>query len=105
VRRLRVTLWCCLEVLPGGGGHPWPLFWKAGSPCGACRHPENYVIRINDGDTIQDQVKRRPKTVRLLGVDTPEIRDPRKPFEYVGREASRFTASVLKIIGVGFSFR
>jgi micrococcal nuclease len=29
--------------------------------------------------------------VRLIGVDTPETKDPRKPVQYLGREATAFT--------------
>jgi len=34
--------------------------------------------------------------VRLIGLDTPETKDPRKPVERFGKEASQFTASLLK---------
>lgn len=33
--------------------------------------------------------------VRLIGVDTPETVDPRKPVEKYGKEASNFTKSLL----------
>ena len=61
--------------------------------CGACQHRDNMVVRVIDGDTIVVQVNGHPETVRLIGVDTPETKDPRKPVEYFGKEASRFTAS------------
>jgi len=53
------------------------------------------VIRVVDGDTIVVQVKGHPETVRLIGVDTPETKDPRKPVQYFGKEASEFTARLL----------
>ena len=40
--------------------------------------------------------KRPPGDRRLIGVDTPETKDPRKPVERFGKEASRFTASLVK---------
>ena len=46
------------------------------------------VTRVIDGDTI---VVSGVGTVRLIGVDTPEMADPRKPVEYFGHEASAFT--------------
>jgi len=49
------------------------------------------VQRVIDGDTI---VVSNVGTVRLIGVDTPETVDPRKPVEYFGREASAFTARI-----------
>lgn len=45
-------------------------------------------IRVIDGDTIQLDGGER---VRLIGVDTPETVDPRRPVQYFGKEASAFT--------------
>lgn len=67
-----------------------------GGICGACQHPDNMVVRVIDGDTIVVQVNGHAETVRLIGVDTPETKDTRKPVEYFGKEASRFTASLVK---------
>jgi len=47
------------------------------------------VQRVIDGDTIV--VSSGVGTVRLIGVDTPETVDPRKPVQYFGREATAFT--------------
>jgi micrococcal nuclease len=46
------------------------------------------VTRVVDGDTI---VVSGVGTVRLIGVDTPETVDPRKPVQFFGKEASDFT--------------
>ena len=46
------------------------------------------VTRVIDGDTI---VVDGVGTVRLIGVDTPETVDPRRPVQYFGTEASDFT--------------
>ena len=46
------------------------------------------VTRVVDGDTIIVQGVGR---VRLIGVDTPETVDPRRPVQYFGKEASEFT--------------
>jgi micrococcal nuclease len=51
-------------------------------------HPFPAVTRAIDGDTI---VVEGVGTVRLIGVDTPETVDPRRPVEYFGKEASDFT--------------
>ena len=50
-------------------------------------------IRVIDGDTIVLDSK---ETVRLIGVDTPETKDPRKPVQYFGEEAYRFTKSIVE---------
>ena len=46
------------------------------------------VVRVVDGDTLLLDRKER---VRLIGVDTPETVDPRRPVERFGKEASAFT--------------
>lgn len=51
------------------------------------------VTRVVDGDTI---VLEDGQKVRLIGVDTPETVDPRKPVQYFGKEASAFTKSELE---------
>ncbi len=72
-----------------------------GDTCGACQYPDDTVIRIIDDDTIQVQVNGHPETVRLIGVDTPETKDPRKPIQCFGKGASQFTASLVKRNGNG----
>ena len=47
------------------------------------------VTRVVDGDTLIVQGVGR---VRLIGVDTPETVDPRRPVQYFGKEASAFTS-------------
>jgi len=50
------------------------------------------VTRVIDGDTV---VVDGLGTVRLIGVDTPETVDPRRPIELFGKEASDFLAQLL----------
>jgi micrococcal nuclease len=54
-------------------------------PAGAARVA---VVRVIDGDTIK--VQRGPVlvTVRILGMDTPETHDPRKPVQCFGEAAA-----------------
>jgi micrococcal nuclease len=54
------------------------------------------VLRTIDGDTIEIEQDGKPVKVRLTGVDTPETVHPSKPVEAFGKEASRFTANLLK---------
>jgi len=51
------------------------------------------VTRVVDGDTIIVGARER---VRLIGVDTPETKHPRKPVEYFGREATAFTRRMVQ---------
>lgn len=56
---------------------------------------EPTVVDVIDGDTIDVRVGYERHRVRLLGIDTPETKDPRKPVECFGPEASRYTTSLL----------
>ena len=47
-----------------------------------------HVERVVDGDTI---IVGGVGRVRLIGVDTPESVDPRRPVEFFGKEAGAFT--------------
>lgn len=53
------------------------------------------VTRVVDGDTIVVTTPGKTEKVRLIGVDTPETVDPRKPVQCFGKEASDFTKSLL----------
>ncbi len=77
---------------PDGKGRPYP-------PTIAIDEDLYYpVISILDGDTFKVQVNEKETkeiTVRMLGIDTPETVDPRKPAQCYGREASNETRSLL----------
>lgn len=47
------------------------------------------VIKIVDGDTIHVASGNTINTVRLIGIDTPEVVDPRRPVQCYGKEASQ----------------
>ncbi len=50
------------------------------------------VVRVVDGDTIVVRFENgRYEKVRLIGINTPETVDPRRPVQYFGKEASRYT--------------
>jgi micrococcal nuclease len=50
------------------------------------------VIRVIDGDTIEVEGVGK---VRLIGIDTPETVDTRRPVQNFGREASAYTSQHL----------
>jgi micrococcal nuclease len=50
--------------------------------------PENKVIKVIDGDTIEVYENKKIERVRMIGLNTPETVDPRKPVECFGVEAS-----------------
>ena len=52
------------------------------------------VTKVVDGDTIWVRQRRRMK-IRMIGLDTPETVDPRKPVQCFGREASAQAKTIL----------
>lgn len=46
------------------------------------------VVRVVDGDTIKIRRDGEIETVRLIGINTPEVVDPRRPVQCFGRQAS-----------------
>ncbi|PIY58722.1 MAG: nuclease [Candidatus Yonathbacteria bacterium CG_4_10_14_0_8_um_filter_43_17] len=54
------------------------------------------ITRVVDGDTIVVLINGVQEKVRLIGVDTPEIFDPRGSAQCFGEEASAFTKSLLE---------
>jgi endonuclease YncB( thermonuclease family) len=46
------------------------------------------VVKVVDGDTLVVDIDGSATTLRLIGLDTPETLDPRKPVQCFGREAS-----------------
>lgn len=46
------------------------------------------VTSVVDGDTIKVKLGTKTETIRIIGIDTPETVDPRKPVQCYGKEAS-----------------
>lgn len=59
------------------------------------------VSSVIDGDTIQVVIDGKKETLRLIGIDTPETVDPRKPVQCFGKEASAKAKSLLSGKSVG----
>jgi micrococcal nuclease len=53
------------------------------------------VVAVADGDTVKVTIDGKTESIRLIGVDTPETRDPRKKVQCYGKEASAYTSSTL----------
>lgn len=47
------------------------------------------VVEVVDGDTIKMDIDGIIQTIRLIGIDTPETKDPRKPVQCFGKEATQ----------------
>jgi endonuclease YncB( thermonuclease family) len=53
------------------------------------------VTKVVDGDTIAVNLEGKSETIRLIGINTPETVDPRKPVECFGIEASNKAKELL----------
>src|SRR5919198_6222440 len=63
-------------------------------PDQAVTHGDFEVVeRVVDGDTL---LLASGERVRLIGVDTPETKHPKKSVEYFGKEASAFTRCMVE---------
>jgi endonuclease YncB( thermonuclease family) len=54
------------------------------------------VTKVIDGDTIQIKINGKAVSVRLIGIDTPETVDPRRPVGCFGKKASNETKRLLE---------
>lgn len=53
------------------------------------------VVKVVDGDTVDVSIDGKTERLRLIGINTPETVDPRKPVECFGVEASNKAKSIL----------
>ena len=54
------------------------------------------VQKVVDGDTIRIDYNGRSERVRLIGVDTPEMNDPKKDVRASAKRANAFTKKLLR---------
>lgn len=59
------------------------------------QEPYYSVIKVVDGDTLSIDMNGTITTLRLIGINTPETVDPRKPVECFGVEASNKAKEIL----------
>lgn len=80
----------CREVAPvDRTGSP-----GAGTPAASALTPAT-VTRVVDGDTIHVDLEGVDTTIRLIGIDTPEVDGPYTEAECFGSEASAYTERAL----------
>jgi endonuclease YncB( thermonuclease family) len=61
------------------------------------------VVHVVDGDTVDVQFDDgHTERIRAIGMDTPEVVDPRRPVQCFGREASQHAHELLdgQVVGV-----
>ena len=98
-QRPRVAVGGCGRTRPVRG--LWVIWQRAaevpgplGSGPGGPRTPVT-VTRVVDGDTIQVELDGRDTTIRIIGIDTPEMDGPYTQEECFGREASAYAEQAL----------
>lgn len=74
---------------------PAPSATPISTPAVAGRRGPYSVIRVADGDTLTVRIGANLEKVRVVGIDTPESVDPRRPVQCFGREASDAAKSLL----------
>lgn len=62
------------------------------------------VDRVIDGDTFSVKDGRKHANVRMLGIDTPETKDPRKPEQCYGHQAWEETKKLIEGLRVKIVF-
>lgn len=53
------------------------------------------VAKVVDGDTIEVYLNGKKEKIRIIGINSPETVDPRRPVECFGKEASAYARSLL----------
>jgi len=67
---------------------------QAGDPRGG---PDKVrVLTVLDGDTLRLRIGESEDTVRLIGVDCPEVSHPTRPPEFFGEEATEFVRRLVE---------
>lgn len=57
--------------------------------------PQASVDRVIDGDTVDVNLNGQIERIRLIGINTPESVDPRRPVECFGKEAAKRAKELL----------
>lgn len=72
-----------------------PVQTQQTAPVSAPQYTYYSVTDVVDGDTIKVSANGTITTLRLIGMDTPETVDPRKPVQCFGKEASNKAKELL----------
>ena len=67
------------------------------SACSGEESDNGTVVSITDGDTLVASVNGENQTIRLLNIDSPETKNPNKPVECLGAEATDFLKDLLPV--------
>jgi micrococcal nuclease len=87
---IKALLGLVLIMLLSAGGYSVNQRGEVATPNLTSAPPPGYyaVTKVSDGDTFNVSIAGKNETVRLVGIDTPETHDPRKPVQCFGKVAS-----------------
>jgi len=91
----KLLIIACLFIITLGFGFVGYSTWEESKPTSQVNGIEGeraYVEKVVDGDTL---ILADSRTVRFVGIDTPETVDPKRPVGCFGKEASNETKSLL----------
>lgn len=99
-RRLIFSLLSLLAIIALSLALVWTLnnqkWWQQKVNVVQSNQPGSYSIkRFIDGDTIEVNMNGATETVRLIGIDTPEIHRPNTPVQCYGPQAAQFTKATI----------
>jgi micrococcal nuclease len=102
-----LVILACVSAAACGTDQPDPPLAQAGSGGNATTATGGVVAnalldRVVDGDTLIVKISGKSEKVRLIGINTPESVDPRRPVECFGKEAS---AHMEQLLGKGTKLR
>lgn len=78
-----------------GSANPTPLKAETEGSASAKTTESYAVVHVVDGDTFDVEIEGKTERLRMIGIDTPETVDPRKPVQCFGKEASARTKELL----------
>lgn len=79
---------------------PSPTVAPSSSAASQSARTDAQVVEVVDGDTLKVSIDGgTTQTVRIIGVDTPETKDPRQPVMCFGAEATAKTKELVDLAG------
>lgn len=97
-RRRYIATWTIILLMLSALGYSVQQTGTVGAlPESSLAAPGYYhVVSISDGDTISVNIAGKKETIRLIGIDTPESKDPRKPVQCFSHAAAE---NMEKLVG------
>ncbi|MBP7928049.1 thermonuclease family protein, partial [Patescibacteria group bacterium] len=91
------TLFLLISILnPSGNVYPPSSIPLADTTPSVAELKTYYkVTKVIDGDTVDVLIDGKSERIRLIGLDTPETLDPRKPVQCFGTEATNRSREIL----------